>query len=246
MLFAYFCCSKNYIPVTIRLRLLPPTLLIVLLFQGFAAFAQPHSWMPQPKPYTWMFGLGWNAVDDDGRPFCQPFDAPQSWHLLPYPTRLNVDRYLNRGFSVEFTGAYNRYNGANLVNGSTGLGGTFISLDLNGKYSFYNLLRTTWLDPYVSLGFGGTIRPSNFVPTLNSAIGVNFWVYKNWGVQLQTSAKFGITSNFYRTDANYLQHSAGIVYKIEPGTKKNKSNDKPRHRWIRKKKSYRDGGKDGG
>ncbi len=230
--------------MTIKPKLLPPALFIVLLILCGSAFAQPHDWMPKPKPYTWMFGLGWNAVDDDGRPFCQPFDAPQSWHIRPYPTRLNVDRYLNKGFSVEFTGAYNRYNGANLVNGSTGLGGTFISLDLNGKYSFYNLMSVNWFDPYVSLGFGGTIRsayPTTFVPTLNSAIGANFWVYKNWGIQLQTSAKFGIKSDFYRTDANYLQHSAGIVYKIEPGMKKNKSNDKRRYPWIRKKKSYRGG-----
>ena len=221
---------------------------LLLLFAGFPSFAQPLSWMGETKPYKWMFGIGWNAVDDDGRPFCQPFDVNQSWNYQYYPTRLTVDRYLKRGLSVEFAGAYNNYTAGKLVNNSTNLNGLFLSFDLNCKYSFYNLLRTDWLDPYASLGVGGTYRdayPTTFQPTLNAALGVNFFFYRGFGLQLQTSGKFGINADFYTTTANYLQHSVGFVYKMTPSTQQKGQGDKKRYGWTKKKYKYKAGKKNG-
>lgn len=212
------------------------------LFLGTSLLAQPLRWMGQKKPYKWQFGISWNAVDDDGRNFCQPFDVKQSWNYPVFPSRLMIDRYLKKGLSIEFAGAYNNYQSGKLINDTVGLSGTFISIDLNAKFSFYQLLSPMkWLDPYASLGLGATDRqsmyPKTFVPTANAAIGVNFWVYKNWGIQLQTSAKFGIAGNFYATNTNYLQHSLGFVYKV-PARRDRGTFRKKQYKWTKARQKY--------
>lgn len=221
-------------------------LLLVLLLSGTTLFAQPLWWMGQKKPYKWQFGLGWNAVDDDGRTFCQPFDVKQSWNLPVFPSRIMADRYLGKGFSIEFAGAYNNYLPTKLINDTVGLSGTFISTDLNAKLSFYQLIGNGWLDPYVSLGIGATDRmsmyPKTFLSNANVAIGVNFWVWRNWGIQLQTSAKVGITSGFPNSNSNYMQHSAGIMYKIVGRENFHSSPNKRRYKWTKSNK-YKGGKK---
>lgn len=191
--------------------------------------------------------MGWNFVEDDGREFCQPFDVAQSWNGLPYPTRLTVDRYLKYGLSVEFAGAYNNYTAGKLINDSTGYSGMFLSFDLNCKYSFYNMMPGTWLDPYASLGVGMTQRSAfedPYTATGNVAFGVNMFVWKGLGINLQTSGKIALTGEFLGS-GNYFQHSVGLVYKITPQGRNNDFN-KRQYKWINKKTKYKSGRKGGG
>lgn len=221
-------------------------LCLLLLIATSFSMAQPASWMGKKKPYKWQFGLGWNAVEDDGRGFCQPFDVNESWNIPVFPSRFMADRYLHKGFSVELAGAYNDYKSGKLINSSTNLSGLFIAVDLNGKFSFYQLLQPRkWLDPYVSLGVGGTYReahPQNFVPTANLGAGVNFWVLKSWGIQLQASSKFGINEDFFTTNANYMHYSASILYKIQ-GDQRDNSFSKKRYKWTKSRPKFKGGGK---
>lgn len=209
--------------------------------------AQPLHWMGQRKPYKWQFGIGWNAVDDDGRGFCQAFDVQQSWNIPVFPSRFMVDRYLKYGLSVEFAGAYNEYTENKLINGMTGQSGLFLSGDLNCKFSFYQLLQIQWLDPYASLGIGGTHRDAydqTFVGTLNASVGVNFWVYRNWGIQLQSSGKLGVGNELLTGNTNYIQHTAGIVYKLQERSW-HTSPHKKRYKWTKSKPRYRGGRRSG-
>lgn len=220
--------------------------LILLTFSSASLWAQPLAWMGKPKPYKWLVGVSWNAVEDDGRGFCQMFDVTQSWNMPAYPTRLVVDRYFKHGLSAEFSGAYNRYLAGKLINDSTNRSGMFLSFDLNAKYSFYDLQQTTWLDPYVSLGVGITQRtaiPQVLCPTANIGAGVNIWIYKGLGIQLQTSAKFGLAGKLF-AENDYFQHSAGIVYKFKGDRKSNEFNKK-HYKWTDKKQRYKSGRKKG-
>ncbi len=193
-----------------------------------------------------MFGIGWNAVDDDGRDFCQPFDAKQSWSARPFPTRIVVDKYLKYGMSIEFAGAYNEYKIGKLINDTTNFEGFFLSFDFNAKYSFFNLLSVKWLDPYASLGLGLTQRTAFENPysfTANVNFGANFWVYKGLGIQLQTSGKIGLTSDILG-NSDYFQHTIGIVYKTKSSRGRNTFN-KRRYGWIQKKQRYKSGRRNG-
>jgi hypothetical protein len=208
-----------------------------------SVFAQPYSWMGRKAPYKWAFGIGWNAVDDDGRDVCQPFDVKESWNMPAFPTRIVVDRYLKKGLSVEFAGAYNQYQSDKLINDTTGLSGLFISTDLNCKYSFYQLLDIYWLDPYASLGIGGTHREvfeNPFKGTLNVSLGVNFWITNRWGIQLQSSGKLGISGDFFSGNTDYIQHTASIMYRI-PQKQYKGTFHKKQHKWTSQKPKYRSG-----
>lgn len=220
--------------------------LILFIFSFAPLWSQPLAWMGKPKPYKWLVGVSWNAVEDDGRGFCQMFDVTQSWNMPAYPTRLVVDRYFKHGLSAEFSGAYNRYLAGKLINGSTNRSGMFLSFDLNAKYSFYDLQQTTWLDPYVSLGVGITQRtaiPQVLCPTANIGAGVNIGIYKGLGIQLQTSAKFGLAGKLF-AENDYFQHSAGLVYKFK-GDRKSNDFNKKHYKWTDKKQRYKSGRKKG-
>lgn len=216
-------------------------LLFCLIFQLSVSYGQPLGYGPKPKPYIWMVGVSWDAVVDHGRDFCQPFDVNQSWNYEVFPTRIMLDRYLKNGLSVEFSGAYANYRAGKLINGETNRSGMFLSFDLNCKYSFFNLIRPNWLDPYTSLGVGFTQRTAMEVPfalTGNIAFGVNFYIYKGLGIQLQTSGKFGITG--YNDGTSYFQHTAGLVYKFTPKKRQSNEFSKKRYKWTKDKEKYKE------
>lgn len=215
-----------------------------LLCISFKMSAQPYDWYGEEKPYKWAVGLGWNFVEDDGRGFCQPFDVKQSWNSLPYPTRLTIDRYFKSGLSAEFAGAYTQYKMGKLIQDSVNYEGMFLSFDLNCRYSFYNLITSTVLDPYASLGFGLTQRSMLDKPlafTGNAAIGCNFWVWKGLGINTQISYKYAVTMS---NNPDYMQYSVGLIYKFK-GKEEGNNFGQRKYKWIDRKMKYK-GGKKGG
>lgn len=214
--------------------------LLCVLLMTMSASAQYLQFKPY-KPYKWLIGIGWNVVDDDGRPYTNLFNVAQTWNVQPYPTMLTVDRYLKYNLSVEAAASFNIYSGSTLINGVY-RAGTFGALDITCRYSFYRFMQPMkWFDPYVGIGIGATFRDATtppFVPMTHVQFGANFWI-KNVGIRLQTCGKLGITGGFFFTETNYLQHSASILYRF-PGKDKNKSSfDKRRYPWIHKKEKYK-------
>lgn len=217
------------------------TLLFALFILSSGAWAQPYDWSPKSKPYTWAFGVSWNFVEDDGREFCQPFDVKQSWNGLYYPSRLTLERRFKYGLSAEFAGAYNNYKLGKLVNDSINKSGMFLSFDLNCKYHFQDILNTYWFDPYASLGVGLTQRATqdpSYTFTGNIAFGANFWIYRGFGLNVQTSGKIGLTGDFMGS-SDYFQHSVGIVYKLSGKGRPNNSFSKKQYKWTGKKQRYK-------
>ncbi len=221
-------------------------LLFTFLFVTNCADAQPYV-LGNRKPYSWMIGISWTAVEDDGRGLCQPFDVAQSWNYEYFPTRIMVDKYFKYGLSAEFSGAYVTYKPAKLINDTIGRSGVFLALDLNCKYSFYPLITPRWLDPYVSLGIGMTQRtsmPGVTALTGNVGVGVNLFFYRGLGFQLQSSGKFAFTGGAL-AGGNYLQHNVGFVYKFNSGARGRENFNKKRYKWTNKKQKYK-GNKRGG
>lgn len=220
--------------------------LLILLFITNNLKAQPQALMNR-KPYSWMIGLSWTAVEDDGRGLCQPFDVAQSWNFEYFPTRIFVDKYFKHGLSAEFSVAFVNYRLGKLINGFTDRRGVFLGMDLNAKYSFYPLISQGWIDPYVSLGVGITQRtalPQISNVTANIGIGVNLRIYRGLGFQLQTSGKVALTGGFFG-DGNYLQHQAGLIYKFNDRSPRRENFSKKRYKWTNKKVRYK-GNKRGG
>ena len=214
------------------------SILVFLVFVQTAS-AQPYKTIGVYKPYKWMFGVSWAAIDDNGSKFGKLFDVQNSWNLLPYPSSLTVDRYFKYGWSMEFGATYSKYKLGKLINDSTNFQGTFFNFDVNAKYSFSQLYapRARWIDPFLTAGIGYTYRQegaATHAPTVNVGGGVNFWVYKGIGIRLQSAAKLGVYPGFWETPENYLQHSAGLVLKVGAGKNQNKEFKRQKNQWIHK------------
>lgn len=199
------------------------------------------------KETPWVVGLGWNIVHDDGgKWFKNLFNVDKVWNMAPYPLRVTCEKWLyskndstgsNRGWSIEFMGAYNRYGVGNYLTDREPqvlvvTQYKLLSFDLHAKYNFNKLLDLNKLlgakqevfQPYGTFGLGYTYRtlPAHRnTATLNAGLGFNVWIYKGFGVQLQSIAKFGLKDRFPISGSNYLQHSISVVYQF--GAKSNKS-----------------------
>ena len=98
--------------------------------------------------------------------------------------------------------------------------GFFLATDANLKYSLNKLLGEGAVDPYVSTGLGLSIRNcddslvGNVTPTLNLGLGLNVWLSNSVGIQLQSSGKIGLTADLFGK-SDYMQHSIGLVFKID-------------------------------
>jgi OmpA-OmpF porin, OOP family len=166
----------------------------------------------------WTFGLSGHVVDDDGNPFKKVFDVSKTWNFLYYPSRLTIDGYYQAGFSFQAEFAYSQIKAGKRINNEFAAGtGAFFSADAHLKYDLNELFgQTNWFDPYVTGGYGFTLRSAALKPTTitsNVGFGANFWLFENLGFNIQTVAKFAMIQQ----TSNYLHHSVGVVYKIEGG-----------------------------
>lgn len=217
---------------------------LIVFFCVSQSIAQPNGTLKVYKPYKWMFGVEWTAIDDNGDKFGKLFDLNNSWNLKPYPTRLTVDRYFIYGWSIEFAGSYMEYSEGTIINDSTNVSATFISGDINGKYSFYQSYAPSarWIDPYLTFGLGYTYRSAGafeHTPTVNLGGGINFWITHNIGIRLSSNAKFAVYPGIWDTPENYLQHNAGIVVRFNEGNQNNNDFGKKKHKWTKDKKRYK-------
>lgn len=222
--------------------------ILTTLLLGFSVdvLAQPYKTIKGYKPYKWMFGMHWNAVEDDGSKFQGLFNTKDTWNAMIFPTKFTADRYFNYGWSLEMEGAYNRFEDDKTINDSTGLASNFASFDLNVKYSFYSSYnpRARWIDPYFTFGAGYTYRDNANVsvhsPSVNLGGGLNFWI-KNWGLQIASQAKLNVWPGIW--DANnhesYLHHSVGIVYRTTTPVHTNGYFGKKKYGWAKKSKRYK-------
>ena len=190
----------------------------------------------------WIFGLGWSAVHDDGgKWFTNLFNVNKTWNMAAYPARTSCEKIIDtaRGWSAEVAFAYNRYGNGNYVNrraprsdGLVDQQAAILSFDFHAKYDFNKIydLNTLWgggeyFQPFCVFGHGYTYRdlaPNHAMVahhntiTMNMGLGFNVYVYQGFGIQIQSLAKFGMKRRFPTSGSNYIQHSIGIVYKMNP------------------------------
>lgn len=167
------------------------------------------------KP-EWIFGLHGVVVDDDGRTFNGLFDVAKGWNFNPYPSRISAERSLDKDWRVEVAASYVKYAAGKILNEvSQNTSSSFIAVDINAKYKVFNFFdfKHDIIDPYTVSGLGFAYRNAllkKSSPTLNLGIGCNFWLYEDFGLNVQTTAKFKL--NF--GSSNYLMHSIGVVYRL--------------------------------
>jgi hypothetical protein len=167
---------------------------------------------------TWIFGLSGVVIDEDGRHFNNLFDVSNSWNYVPYPTRLTVEGIVGHGLSFESSFAYSRLLQGKYVDETNERRTATLSLfavDFDAKYYLSELLpKSRILMPYAIAGVGYTFRgygEKQHGIMGNVGFGLNIWIARNFGFNLQSIAKFGLNKPLGN---NYLMHSVGIVYRF--------------------------------
>lgn len=217
--------------------------LLLICFLNFAHDLNSKSFRTPPSEQRppWIFGIGWNAVDDNSNAFKKLFDIRKSWNIRPYPTQLSVEKLYFKGWSFGGVFNYNQYRPGKTINGKDNSASyMFFSFDGFTKYHLnYHLRIQDRYDIYAPVGAGYTLRfapPNRSTFTFNLGLGCNFWIREWWGINIQSVAKFGLKAPIIKTSSNYLQHSAGFVIKFDNYGRKRFPFIHARYPWVHRKK----------
>ena len=178
----------------------------------------------QDENNPWAVGFGVNTVDvripTEFGDYLKDYIGTGEWgdNTLPSISRISVDRYLNKGFSLQLAGSINKVK-TYVLEEDLGDGELYWAIDLAVKYDLNNLFGdTAWFDPYVYLGGGytdfGTMESGVFEDgsegTLNAGAGFNVWFNDNLGLNFQTGGKKEFADNI----KDHFQHSLGLVFRF--------------------------------
>ena len=164
------------------------------------------------KSSPWTFSLGWAAIDDDGRAFEKMLDAKEGWNYNLFPSRISGMKKMNDKFSLDLGFTYVNYD-AKFRNGEQVEGseeGTLWALDANTRF---NAFRKGNFEIQTVQGLGFTKRDpgmDNNMITLNTGLSFNYWVKEDWGISLNSQAKWGVTN--LMDGGSYLQHGISLFY----------------------------------
>ena len=166
----------------------------------------------QDENNPWAVSIGANVVD-----FYQPVNisdqlddlfGSKDWNILPSISRISVEKYLEKGFSLQFSGSMNKVTTHNSLDDSNFL---YLSIDGIVKYDLNNLVGdTSCFDPYVYFGGAYSSIESVTYGLLNVGVGFNTWFSENLGLNFQTGPKFGFTGK----ETRHFQSSLGLVIRF--------------------------------
>ncbi|MUH36899.1 OmpA family protein [Zobellia amurskyensis] len=162
---------------------------------------------------SWMFGIGYNIVDDSGDVFDELLSFGEQWNALPYPSRVSIGRYFESGIGIEAIGSYNKYKVGKFIDGRTNLEEShYYGLDARLTYDLNKIIgQTGWFDPYLGVGAGYTEANNEPRATYNAVVGFRTWFSNRIGLDFSSSGKWAANND---EATNHLQHAAGVVYQF--------------------------------
>ncbi len=174
----------------------------------------------QDENNPWAVSIGVNAVDlyptggDEiyqGGIFDEYFNVTDHWNILPSISKLSVGRYIGDGFTLTVAGTVNKIEKLGELEDGTEVTAddlTYFGADARISYSFKNILKSKWFDPYLGVGGGYTWIDDIGAGTLNGSVGVNLWATENLAVNFQSTYKHSFEDYL----ATHLQHSIGVTF----------------------------------
>ena len=166
----------------------------------------------QDENNPWAIGFGVNIVDfyggSDFSNQVKDLLGNSDWNFLPSISRITAEKYLDKGFSLQFAGSLNKISTEITKDDSDAL---YYSLGANVKYDLNNLVgETGWFDPFVYLGGNYVSFDSNSEGMLTVGVGFNTWFNDAVGLSFQT----GTNKNFTDEVRSHYQSSLGVVVKF--------------------------------
>ncbi|MFO0495428.1 MAG: hypothetical protein ACK50Y_07855 [Flavobacteriia bacterium] len=214
---------------------------LVLFSSCQTLLAQPTAQSRKKNPYNWIITGGYVVVNDNEEKLPNLFDVQGSWNFAPYPSFLSVNKFSKKGISNEGVFTFTPYRSSVIVNDSVGVNGFLASANYNYKLSLNQFIKMSQdLDPFMAIGGGFTYRSideGSLSITANLTLGLNYWLSKNWGLQVQGIGKLALVPGIYRTIMDYVQYTAGLAYRTMP--KKKNKRPKKRYEWTRERNNFK-------
>jgi outer membrane protein OmpA-like peptidoglycan-associated protein len=162
---------------------------------------------------SWIFGIGFNIVDDSDDQINEVIDIKSAWNAVPYPSRLSIGKYFKNGIGLEAIASYNRYKEGKIVDGLPNPSTKdYAAIDTRLSYDLNKLIgHTGWFDPYVGVGIGYTHANDVSRGTYNGVLGFRTWFSDRIGLDVNSSGKWTIDKDL----TNHLQHAIGVVYRFK-------------------------------
>ena len=160
----------------------------------------------------WLFGGGFNFIDDSGTSGDQPFDFDDNWSSVVFPSRFSLGYSMTNGLFIQGFASYNKYRKDTWVNGTSQTDEwNYYALDGMIGYGFKNLIdRRGWFDPFVNTGLGIKRLAGSNDLTYNLGGGFNFWFNESLALNLSTLGKWTLGDT---SGDNHIQHGIGIIFK---------------------------------
>jgi len=180
------------------------------------AFVAVSNVNAQDENNPWAVTFGVNAVDaynSTGDLFgsggqMDDLFGTKDWNVLPSISRVSVEKYLEKGFSLQLAGSLNKINYIEFKDDADEL---YWAIDAVVKYDLNTLVGNTgWFDPFVLLGGGFVSLGDESEGMLNAGLGFNVWFSDNLGLNFQHSTKKGFTDNV----VTHYQTSLGLAIKF--------------------------------
>ncbi|WP_350288818.1 OmpA family protein [uncultured Croceitalea sp.] len=191
------------------------TLLVITLLLFKTAFSQDFELTKQDSivKSSWIFGIGFNVVDDAGSEFTDFFNVEDNWNIVPFPSRLSIGKYFNNGLGLELIGSYNKYMvGKTVDNQVNQTDIDYYAVDARVSYDLNKILgETGFFDPYVGIGVGYTDANNTGRGTYNATVGFRTWFSDKFGLDFNSTGKWAMSTE---NASNHIQHAAGLVYRF--------------------------------
>ena len=210
---------------------------VSVLLCSFISYGQNFK---KVKPYSWMIGVSWNAMEDDGYQFSRLLDVKNSWNIPVFPSSINADFYMKKGMSIDAVASYNQYKYGKIINVDTSRSGRALTVSAHFKYSFGFLMRQQIVDPFVFGGFGYSNRQAVTLKSMvsgNIGAGVNVMLWRGLGIQVRSTAKVMLLPELIKD--NYFHHHVGLIYKFPEQTGGYSNFHKRKYKWGQKRYRYR-------
>ncbi len=206
-----------------------------------------HSLFAQNKKNPWVLNVEANAVDvypvgEDNNPqgpyFDEFFNLTDHWNIS-FP-KITISKYLSDNISISAAGSYNKLKKWGEFTGSPKVDVdnlTYVGIDGMFNYYFSGLSTYSKLKPFVGVGVGYTwieqglfntfsngVNKDELVGagTFNGTVGANYWITKNFGLNLQTTYKHSFKEYLVR----HWQHSFGVVINLTKADNKKEEEEK--------------------
>ena len=199
-------------------------ILVILLHTMGSAWAQDLQLTAKDSivKSSWMFGLGYNVVDDSGDVFDKLLDVDKQWNSVAFPSRVSIGKYFESGIGLEAIGSYNKYKVGKTIDGIVNpKESDYYAIDSRISYDLNKLVgETAWFDPYVGVGLGYSDANNKGRGTYNAVVGFRTWITERIGLDFSSSGKWAMNKGDGVT--NHIQHAVGVVYqfKTEKGLSK--------------------------